>query len=107
MYSIVMMMALSNGAAAPAVDAGYAPVVRTGSFVAVGANKKCGCDCGCKGCKGCKCDCGCKGCKKCHKCNGCYGCYVYTCACHGGAVAGHHAMADVAPVYLAQEPSNK
>src|SRR5258708_5507231 len=69
MYSIVLMMALSSGAEAPAdVNHGHA-AYRNGS----------GCHCYCSGCH-------CYGCHSygCH-CYGChsYGCHSYGCHCYG------------------------
>ncbi len=86
MYSVVLMMALSGGAATPAFG-----------------HRCSGCDCsgcscssscsgwscsGCSGCHGCHgrsrkgCH-GCHGCSSCHGCNGCSG-YSSCSGCHGG-----------------------
>jgi uncharacterized protein (TIGR03000 family) len=67
MYSLVLMVALSGGAEAPAF--GHC----------------CGCCgcyscCGCHGCHGC---CGCWGCHGCHGCHGCCGCHGFFSHCHG------------------------
>jgi uncharacterized protein (TIGR03000 family) len=97
MYSIVLMMALSSGAEAPAgVDHGHA-AYRHGGHGCYGCS---GCS-GCYGCHGCY-GYGCNGCYGCnggrhhrhhhrgHGCNGCYsygchGCYGYGCqGCYGG-----------------------
>jgi len=105
MYSMVLMMALSNGAAVPSVDAsGYALAPRVGNHLpSEQLNRH-----GCKGCKGCG---GCYGCYGGWSCGGCYGgwncggCYGgWSCGggyggCYGGHVIyssggyGHHAYA--------------
>ncbi len=82
MYSLVLMVALSGGAEAPAFGHGC-----------------CGCYscCGCHGCHGC-CGCfgglfhHCHGCCGCYSCCGCYGCCGYGCcgySCCGYGCCGY------------------
>jgi len=87
---MVLMMALSNGAATPSLDPdnGYATAARYGNHLLTQVEKK-----GCKGCKGCN---GCYGGYNCHGCYGgysygCHGGYAYGCGggCYGGHAYGH------------------
>src|SRR5215813_13219947 len=78
MYSLVLMMALGNGATAPGIDI-YQPkeVASLASHGHTLNRRGCyGCS-GCWGCHGCR---GCYGCGGCHGCWGCWGCYG---GCHG------------------------
>jgi uncharacterized protein (TIGR03000 family) len=106
MYSVVLLMALSGGADAPAAH---------------GCNGCNGChggrSHGCNGCNGCNgCHGGrsrggrrhnCHGCNGCYGCNGCHGsynccgCYGYAapaCGCYGGAPAGDKKDKDAKPL---------
>src|SRR5262245_32804805 len=59
MYSVVLMMALSNGAAAPAHDTSVSPIHSTGHYAYRGGHGCCGCNGGGhRGGHGC---CGCNG----------------------------------------------
>jgi len=81
MYSMVLMMALSNGATAVSLDpeSGYAASARFGNQLPGAQLDRKGCN-GCKGGHGCH---GKKGCNGCY--GGCYGCYGgYAYSCHGG-----------------------
>jgi uncharacterized protein (TIGR03000 family) len=76
MYSLVLMMALGNGAYAPSIDASQPPALASYAHHSHILNR------GCRGCHRCS---GCYGCYGCW-CYGCYGCCYgcYGCACYGG-----------------------
>ena len=81
MYSVVLMMALSNGGAAPAHDARFQPATHaTGHYAFRGGRRGC-CGCSYGGCYG-------------YSCCGCYGssyagCYGYSCCgCYGSSYGG-------------------
>ena len=85
MYSLVLMMALGNGATAPSIDATERPTFASFANHNHTLNRGRGCH-GCHGCYGCH---GCWGCYGC-SCYGCYGCWSYGCyGCWGGCWGCH------------------
>jgi len=115
MYSVVLMMALSNGAAAPAHDTSVSPIHSTGHYAYRGGHGCCGCNggghrgghgcCGCNGGghrggrhHGC---CGYNSC--CNPCNTC--CNVCCNPCDGG---GHgHGTPAPAPAKMPAKDGKK
>lgn len=94
MYSVVLMMALAGGEAAPAFGGrgckGCYGCNGCYSCASCGGGYSCGgCYSSCGGCWGCN---SCKGGglfrKRCHGCNGCNGCYSSCHGCHGGCYGG-------------------
>src|SRR2546423_1163089 len=74
MYSIVLMMALSTGAEAPAKKCCCGCDCGKCSKCSKKCNKCCGCNSCCCGCHCCGYSCcGCCGCYSCHGCCGCFG----------------------------------
>jgi uncharacterized protein (TIGR03000 family) len=87
MYSLVLMMALGNGAAAPSAPTLPDRIDTKSTFGDHGHRLNRGCH-GCRGCWGC-CGCygGCHGCWGGYSCGGCWGGYG-CCGCYGGGCYG-------------------
>src|SRR5262245_19204625 len=101
MYSVVLMMALSNGAAAPAHDTSVSPIHSTGHYAYRGGHGCCGCNGGGhRGGHGHGC-CGYNSC--CNPCNTC--CNVCCNPCDGG---GHgHGTPAPAPAKMPAKDGKK
>jgi len=96
MYSVVLMMALSNGAGTPAQDASFAPTTHTTGHYAYrgGRGGCCGCNGGGHGCCGCNGGRGGRG----HGCCGNnHGCCGQSACCNTCCGDGHHATPAPAP----------